>query len=73
MFGVFVGFSFILLLGILIFKVLTAGRLYKSFGVKGLIKCSSRSNLWWIEYIKDMFSPKNSKLSFFKILKDITW
>jgi hypothetical protein len=32
--GVFVGFSRILLLGILIFKGLTARRLYKSFGVK---------------------------------------
>jgi hypothetical protein len=34
---VFVGFSRIFLLGILIFKGLTARRLYKSFGVKGLI------------------------------------
>jgi hypothetical protein len=34
---VFVGFSRIFLLGILIFKGLTAPRLYKSFGVKGLI------------------------------------
>jgi hypothetical protein len=34
--GVFVGFSYILLLGILIFKGLTARRLYNSFGVKGL-------------------------------------
>jgi hypothetical protein len=34
--GVFVGFSSIFLLGILIFKGLTARRLYKSFGVKGL-------------------------------------
>jgi hypothetical protein len=34
--GVFVGFSRIFLLGILIFKGLTARRLYKSFGVKGL-------------------------------------
>jgi hypothetical protein len=33
---VFVGFSRIFLLGILIFKGLTARRLYKSFGVKGL-------------------------------------
>jgi hypothetical protein len=33
---VFVGFSRIFLLGILIFKRLTARRLYKSFGVKGL-------------------------------------
>jgi hypothetical protein len=32
----FVGFSRIFLLGILIFKGLTAQRLYKSFGVKGL-------------------------------------
>jgi hypothetical protein len=33
---VFVGFSRILLLGILIFKWLATRRLYKSFGVKGL-------------------------------------
>jgi hypothetical protein len=32
----FVGFSRIFLLGILIFKGLTARHLYKSFGVKGL-------------------------------------
>jgi hypothetical protein len=37
MIGVFVGFSRIFLLGILMFKGLTARRLYKSFGVKGLI------------------------------------
>jgi hypothetical protein len=36
--GVFVGFSRIFLLGILICKGLTARRLYKSFGVKGLKK-----------------------------------
>jgi hypothetical protein len=36
MIGVFVGFSRIFLLGILIFKGLTARRLYKSFSVKGL-------------------------------------
>jgi hypothetical protein len=36
MIGVFVGFSRIFLLGILIFKGLTARRPYKSFGVKGL-------------------------------------
>jgi hypothetical protein len=36
MIGVFVGFSRIFLLGILILKVLTARCLYKSFGVKGL-------------------------------------
>jgi hypothetical protein len=35
---VFVGFSRIFLLGILILKGLTARRLYKSFGVKGLIQ-----------------------------------
>jgi hypothetical protein len=34
---VFVGFSRIFLLGILIFKGLTARRLYKPFGVKGLM------------------------------------
>jgi hypothetical protein len=34
---VFVGFSRILLLGILIFKGLTARSLYKQFGVKGLM------------------------------------
>jgi hypothetical protein len=35
--GVFVGLSRIFLLGVLIFKGLTARRPYKSFGVKGLI------------------------------------
>jgi hypothetical protein len=35
--GVFVGFSRIFLLGILIFKGLTVRRLYKSFGFKGLV------------------------------------
>jgi hypothetical protein len=34
MIGAFVGFSRIYLLGILIYKGLTARRLYKSFGVK---------------------------------------
>jgi hypothetical protein len=33
----FVGFTRMFLLGILIFKGLTARRLYKSFGVKGLM------------------------------------
>jgi hypothetical protein len=33
-----VGFTRIFLLGILIFKRLTAQRLYKSFGVKGLTR-----------------------------------
>jgi hypothetical protein len=42
MVGVFVGFSGIFLLGTLIFKGLTARRLYKSFGVNGL-----RSNVPW--------------------------
>jgi hypothetical protein len=32
----YVGFSRIFVLGILIFKALTARRLYKPFGVKGL-------------------------------------
>jgi hypothetical protein len=45
MIGVFVGFSRIFLLGILIFKGLTARRLYKSFGVKGLNYASA---LWYI-------------------------
>jgi hypothetical protein len=37
MIGVLIDFSPIFLLGILIFKGLTTGRLYKSFAVKGLI------------------------------------
>jgi hypothetical protein len=37
----FVGCSRIFLLGILIFKGLTARRLYKSFGVKGLMALES--------------------------------
>jgi hypothetical protein len=36
MIGVFVGFSRIFLLGILIFKGFTARRVYKSFSIKGL-------------------------------------
>jgi hypothetical protein len=40
MIGVFVDFSRIFLLGILIFKGLTVLRLCKSFGVKGLMKDS---------------------------------
>jgi hypothetical protein len=36
MIGVFIGFSRIFLLGILIFQGLTARPLYKPFGVKGL-------------------------------------
>jgi hypothetical protein len=42
---VFVGFSRIFLLGILIFKGLTARRLYKSFGVKGLSLVRVRAEL----------------------------
>jgi hypothetical protein len=38
MIGVFVGFSRIFLLGILIFKGLATRRLYKSFGFKGLME-----------------------------------
>jgi hypothetical protein len=46
---VFVGFSYIFLLGILIFKGLTARRLYKSFGVKGLLKLdSTRSEMFLV-------------------------
>jgi hypothetical protein len=41
MIGVFVGFSCIFLLESLIFKGLTARRLYKSFGVKGLMSFSN--------------------------------
>jgi hypothetical protein len=37
-----VGFSCIFLLEILIFKGLTAQRLYKSFGIKGLIMIKSK-------------------------------
>jgi hypothetical protein len=39
--GVFVGFLCIFLLGILIFKGLTARSLYKSVGIKRLINTSS--------------------------------
>jgi hypothetical protein len=35
-----------ILLGILIFKSLTARRLYKSFGVKGLIACTCFQHLF---------------------------
>jgi hypothetical protein len=42
MIGVFVGFSCTFLLGILIFKGLTVRRLYKSFGIKGLLSYKGR-------------------------------
>jgi hypothetical protein len=41
MIGVFIGFSRMFLLGILIFEGLTARRLYKLFGVKGLTKTTN--------------------------------
>jgi hypothetical protein len=47
MIGVFVGFSRIFLLGILIFKGLTARRLYKSFGVKGLMGRVQKQAVYW--------------------------
>jgi hypothetical protein len=43
---VFVGFPRMFLLGILIFKGLTARRLYKSFGVKGLSAHFTLENTW---------------------------
>jgi hypothetical protein len=49
--GVFVGFSCIFLLGILIFKGLTARRLYKSFDVKGLIKILYSVQLLFVCFI----------------------
>jgi hypothetical protein len=48
MIGVFVGFSRIFLLGILIFKRLTARSLYKSFGVDGLNTCYSWPSLFYL-------------------------
>jgi hypothetical protein len=44
--GVFVDFSRIFLLGILIFKRITVRRLYKSFGVKGLISSTYSEHLF---------------------------
>jgi hypothetical protein len=44
--AVFVGFSHIFLLGLLIFKGLTARRLYKSFGVNGLNVVAESGSLW---------------------------
>jgi hypothetical protein len=49
---VFVGFSRIFLLGILIFKGLTARRLYKSFGVKWLNYYNSTSVGWKVSGIR---------------------
>jgi hypothetical protein len=45
----FVGFSRVFLLGILIFKRLTARRLYRSFGVRGL---SSVCNVFSLKKIQ---------------------
>jgi hypothetical protein len=51
MIGVFVGFSCVFLLGILIFKGLTARRLYKLFGVKGLISNPTGAVVDYIMYL----------------------
>jgi hypothetical protein len=57
---VFVGFSRIFLLWILIFKGLTARRLYKSFGVKGLMNTADTR-----EYISlYLCVPEMSKTQF---------
>jgi hypothetical protein len=48
MIGVFVGFSRIFLLGISIFKGLTARPLYKSFGVKGQNFSAEKTYFWVI-------------------------
>jgi hypothetical protein len=47
MIGVFVGFSRMFLLGILIFKGLTALRLYKLLGVKGLTWAAASTTFVW--------------------------
>jgi hypothetical protein len=46
----FVGFSRIFFTGILIFKGLIARRLYRSFGVKGLITVMLRYKVLKFEY-----------------------
>jgi hypothetical protein len=51
----FVGFSHIFLLGILIFKGITARCLYKSFGVKGLDLCI-RNVMFFIVQIRTVQS-----------------
>jgi hypothetical protein len=55
MHGVFVGFSNIFLLGILIFKELTAQRLCNLYGVKGLIR-QAFTALFVLVYIYIYFS-----------------
>jgi hypothetical protein len=54
--GVFVGFSGIFLLEILIFKGLTARRLYTSFGAKGLIWSAAD------EFCSSVDRPRDSKI-----------
>jgi hypothetical protein len=49
---VFVGFSRIFLLGTFIFKGLTAQRLYKSFGVKGL-----KQSMYAIDISNAVYAP----------------
>jgi hypothetical protein len=55
--GVFVGFSRIFLLGIVIFKGLIARRLYKSFGFKGLM-------MLWVLQEKPFPFTKNRAINF---------
>jgi hypothetical protein len=59
---VFVGFSRIFLLGILIFKGLTARRLYKSFSVKGLIILSFDAEVRAAESVNKQASIKINPL-----------
>jgi hypothetical protein len=65
----FVGFSCIFLLWILIFKGLTARRLYKSFGVKGLNRLREQTELdgsWRLGSLEHPYS--HNKLAGFPLL-----
>jgi hypothetical protein len=60
--GVFVGFSRMFLLGVLIFKGLTARSLYKSFGDKGLISGQEHEHI--VSRSHNFVSEGNLKTSY---------
>jgi hypothetical protein len=62
--GVFVGFPHLFILGILIFKGLTARRLYKSFGVKGLNNSPPTEWIFMSYNISGLTEHQSRKLKF---------
>jgi hypothetical protein len=67
----FVGFSRIFLLGILIFKGLTARRFYKSFGVKGLMLLEGTGVGCWATQMCSVGSENKMKINVYRTVHPI--